>query len=100
MNPREARRKRRFWRAVVRFGSTSAFVVSVLAMLFTALQWKEARRAADDAEKAMFAGQRAFVGLDGVRYRVSGLTTELDFDVKAYGTTPALAVRTEGKGRS
>jgi hypothetical protein len=80
----------------VRFGSIAAFVVSVLAMLFTALQWKEARRAADDAEKAMFTGQRAFVGLDGVKYRTSGLTTELDFDIKAYGSTPALAVHTVG----
>lgn len=96
MNARKARRRRLFWRFTVRFGSISAFAVSVLAMLFTALQWKEARRAADAAEKAMFTGQRAFVGLDNVKYRVSGLTTDLDFDLRAYGTTPALAVHTTG----
>jgi hypothetical protein len=84
------------WRFAVRFASLSAFAVSVLATLFTGLQWKEARRAADDAEKAMFAGQRAYVGLDNVQYRGSESSTELDFDVRTYGSTPALEVTTHG----
>jgi hypothetical protein len=96
MNAKEAQRRRVFWRFAVRFGSIAAFAVSVLAMLFTALQWKEARRAANDAEKAMLTGQRAFVGLDGVKYRTPGLTTELDFDLRGYGSTPALTVHTVG----
>jgi hypothetical protein len=96
MKARETRQKRLLWRFAVRFGSIAAFVVSALAMLFTALQWKEARRTADDAEKAMLTGQRAFVGLDGVKYRTQGLLTELDFDLRAYGTTPARAVHTVG----
>jgi hypothetical protein len=96
MHVARARRKRLRWRFAERFASIAAFVVSLLAMLFTGLQWIESRRAASDAEKAMLVGQRAYVGLDNVQYRGSEELTELEFDVRAYGTTPALEVATKG----